>query len=481
MKIEFILYPTWVAVPGIVWLVYQFSKHQQTNTKKWLWWQLSKLVISVVIILAFSAWASFLVFGTMLGTTSKLEFIKLLATQITIYLVASFLLGQWIMSTRLGNIFVSVTSSAVAIYFVFINPVLIVKPLAESNFATAQYLMGHFYETGSGGVSSQSEQVASQWYARAGKQGHISAARTAVKLLPPKNPDRIVLLKLLASHEPNGKTYYELWQSRSFIEYAPDLEREKEAEQWLMLAAEYGHRDAILGAMSNKYSLESSCRLSPKSYAALPEFEKWVAAYENNRGNPDFDEKELQYLKERVSCLAGKVAEAKAQDAQLSQLTRNIFSRDRNTQTNALATLRKMGPRAITAVPDLLKLAHTNNYSTAWYALTVIHDIDPEGESVTQDIMAMLTNRAAHIRVNGAYGVALYANTLPDAMPQLDMLLDDPNNEVAGRAALALAEYGKMASASLWKIDTLAKRRDSRLSSYARQASSKIKNDERAM
>ena len=226
--------------------------------------------------------------------------------------------------------------------------------------------------------------------------------------------------------------------------------------------------------MNKKYSLESSCRLSPKSYEALPEFEKWVSAYEKTRYKSNFDEKELLFFKEKLTCLAKKVAEAKIQDKQLAKHTQDLFSTDFQTQINALTTIKKMGPRAIAAIPNLLKVAQSRNSSTAWHALTAINKIDPQGEIVAEKIVAMLSHRAPHIRENGAYGVALYADVLPNAIAPLDKLLEDPDNNVAGRAALALSEYGKLANTSLEKIDALKKRRDGRLNSYARQAYNKM-------
>ncbi len=202
----------------------------------------------------------------------------------------------------------------------------------------------------------------------------------------------------------------------------------------------------------------------------------WVNAYEETRGKSGFDEKELQFFKEIVTCLAGKVTEAKIQDAQLIKHTQDLFSTDHQTQVNALTIITQMGPRAVTAIPNLLSVAQSRNSSTAWHALMVINKIDPEGNIVAEKIVAMLSHPAPHIRANGAYGVALYADVLPNAITPLDKLLEDPNNDVAGRAALALSEYGKLANASLGKIDILIKKRDGRLSSYARQAYNKIKN-----
>ncbi len=474
MNIEIILYPTLLAIPGIIWLVFQFIKSQETETKKWLWWQLSKLILSAVIILSVSGWAIFRGFMALLGMG---DFVIWIAILFFIYVATSFLLGRWIKSTRLGNISASITFAVIVAYFGLINPILIVKPLADENIATAQYWMGYFHETGTGGTTGKNEKAAREWYSKAGKQGHINAAHAAIRLLPLKNYDRIALLKLLAANEPDGGKYYDLWQSTSFMPYSSKFEQESDADKWLTLAAEYGHRDAILHAMNKKYSLESSCRLSPKSYEALPEFEKWVSAYEKTRDKSNFDEKELLFFKEKFTCLAKKVAEAKIQDQQLAKHTQDLFSTDFQTQINALTTIKKMGPRAIAAIPNLLKVAQSRNSSTAWHALTAINKIDPQGEIVAEKIVAMLSHRAPHIRENGAYGVALYADVLPNAIAPLDKLLEDPNNNVAGRAALALSEYGKLANTSLEKIDALKKRRDGRLNSYARQAYNKIKNE----
>jgi len=474
MKFEIIMYPALLSIPGIIWLVFQFRTHPETEIKKWLWWPLLKLVLSIVILIAVSTWVVARGILALFGMGDiGIWSIILLST----YVTASFLLGQWIKSTRLGNISVSIVFAAVVIYFGFMNPVLIVKPLADKNIATAQYWMGYFYETGIGGVIGKHKQTAWKWYSKAGKQGHINAAYAAVRLLPSKNHDRVALLKLLAASEPDGEIYYDLWQSTFFMPYSSKLEQENDADKWLTLAAEYGHRDAILNAMNKKYSLENSCRLSPRSYEALPKFEQWVNAYEQARQS-NSDEKELAFFKEKVACLAEKVAEAKIQDAQLVKLTQNLFSTDFQTQVNALGTIKQMGPRAITAIPNLLKVAHTKNASTAQHALTAINKIDPEGKIVAEKIVAMLSHQTPYIRANGAYGVALYADVLPNAVAQLDKLLEDPNNNVAGRAALALSEYGKLANASLEKIDGLKRRRDGRLSSYARQAYNKIKRAE---
>ncbi len=475
MNIEIILYPTLLSIPGVIWFVFQFIKSQKAETKKWLWWQLSKLILSVVIIFSVSGWAAFRVFIALLGAG---DFGIWLTILFLIYGATSFLLGQWIKSTRLGHVSASIAFAAVIAYFGLINPILIVKPLADENITAAQYWMGYFHETGTGGTTGKNEKAAREWYSKAGEKGHINAAHAAIRLLPLKNYDRITLLKLLAANEPDGRKYYDLWQSTSFMPYSSKLEQENDANKWLTLAAGYGHRDAILHSMNKKYSLESSCRLSPKSYEALPEFEKWVSAYEKTRGESNFDEKELQFFKKKTACLAEKVAEAKTQDAQLAKYTQDLFSTDFQTQVNALTTIRQMGPRAITAIPELLKVARSRNSATAWHALTAINKIDPQGGGmVTEKIVAMLSHQAAHIRENGAYGVALYADVLPNAIALLDKLLEDPNNNVAGRAALALSEYGKLANTSLEKIDALTKRRDGRLNSYARQAYNKIKNE----
>ncbi|NOY71829.1 MAG: hypothetical protein GXP14_05540 [Gammaproteobacteria bacterium] len=431
-------------------------------------------MLSILIIFSVSVWAIFRGFMALLGMG---DFRIWIAILFFIYVATSFLLGQWIKSTRLGNVSASIAFAVVIAYFSLINPVLIVKPLADENIAIAQYWMGYFHETGTGGTTGKNEKFAREWYSKAGKQGHINAAHAAIKLLPLKNYDRIALLKLLAANKPDGGKYYDLWQSTSFMPYSSKLEQESDADKWLTLAAEYGHRDAILHSMNKKYSLESSCRLSPKSYEALPEFEKWVSAYEKNRGKSNFDEKELQSFKERVTCLARKVAEAKTQDKQLAKHTQDLFSTNVQIRVSALTTLKKMGPRAIAAIPDLLKVTQSRNSSTAWHALIAINKIDPQGEIVAEKIVAMLSHQAAHIRENGAYGVALYADVLPNAITPLDKLLEDPNNNVAGRAALALSEYGKLANTSLEKINALTKRRDGRLNSYARQAYNKIKNE----
>lgn len=477
MNIEIILYPLLLAAPGIVWLVIQFRSYHAVAGKERPCWQWFKLILSIVLIMAVSGMGGYLVVGSMMGPSQDGFQERILISSISAYLATSYLMGRWIKSTRLGNYSVSIAFAATVIYFVFINPVLIVKPLADTNIANAQYLMGYFYETGTGGVRVKHEGTAGIWYGKAAKHGGMRATRAAVRLLPAKHYDRVALLKVLAAHEPDGEIYNALWESTFFMPYSSEIEREQEAEKWLLQAAEYGHRDAILRVMSKYYSLEVSCRLSPKSDAALPEFEKWVRAYEKTRGNPGFDEKELQSLKEKADCLAKKIAEAKVQDAQLVKYRQAIFSADVNTYATALETIKQMGPRAITAIPELLKLAHSRDYARAWHALGTIVKVDPEGEIATKLIVAMLSHRSPHIRVNGAYGVGLYADKLPDAITQLDQLLDDPDNDVAGRAALALSEYGGLAKASLQKIDALKKRRDSRLSSYASQACSKIMRD----
>ncbi len=275
MKIEIILYPILLAIPGIAWLVFQFISYQKSEKSKWLWWQLSKLALSVVIIFSVSGWASFRGFMALLGAG---DFKIWITGLLLAYVAVSFLLGQWIKSTRLGNISVSITLSAAVAYFSFINPLLIVQPLADKNIVIAQYWMGYFYETGTGGATEKREEIARIWYSKAGQQGHINAAHAAIRLLPLKNYDRITLLKLLVANEPDGGKYYDLWQSTFFMPYSSGAEQENDANKWLSLAAEYGNRDAILHIMNKKYSLERSCRLSPKSYDALPEFERWVNA-----------------------------------------------------------------------------------------------------------------------------------------------------------------------------------------------------------
>lgn len=479
MNAEVFVYPTLVAIPGIAWFFVQFKKHKGTESKRHQRWQLFKLIVSIVAIIVVAGLASFLVFASMLGHGAKSsDALKLMGSGILMYAVSVFLLGQWIQSTRLGNTAASIAFASGVFYLTVMNPIVLVEPLAAINITTAQYLVGYFYETGIGGAP-KSRQTAWRWYSRAGKLGNMKAARSAVRLLPPKNYDRVALLKILAANEPDGEIYYDLWQSTFSMPYSSELERKQDAEKWLNLATEYGHRDAIRRSMRDKYSLERSCRLSPKAYEALSQFEKWVSAYENNRGKEKFSEKQLEELKQIVACLANKIAEAKKQDAQLGKLTQNLFSTDHHTQVNAIATVKKMGPRAISAIPNLLKLAHTKNSSTAWHALGAIKKIDPEGRLVTEEIMAMLKHGAPHIRVNGAYGVGLYADVLPRAIAQLDKLLEDPNTEVAGRAALALSEYGELANGSLEKIHALQKSRDTYLSSYARQAYNKIKYGKR--
>ncbi len=84
-------------------------------------------------------------------------------------------------------------------------------------------------------------------------------------------------------------------------------------------------------------------------------------------------------------------------------------------------------------------------------AKLVTRTIDPQGE-----IVATLSHQAAHIRKSGTYSVALYAGVLPNAITPLDKLLEDPNNNVAGRATLSA--YGKLANTSVEKIDALTKR-----------------------
>jgi len=83
-------------------------------------------------------------------------------------------------------------------YFGLINPILIVKPLADENIAAAQYWMGYFHETGTGGTTGKNEKSAREWYSKAGKQGHMNAAHAAIRLLPLKNYDRIALLIIVS-------------------------------------------------------------------------------------------------------------------------------------------------------------------------------------------------------------------------------------------------------------------------------------------
>lgn len=474
MNFEILIYPLVAAIPGIVWFFIQFKKHQETEIKDGNKWQIIKLILSIVVMIAVAGLASFMIVASMLGHGAQTgEVLKLFGGAVLMYVATIFLLGQWILSTRLGNVSIAIVFGSGFFYLVVLNPVLFVRPLAEKNIVTAQYVLGYFFEAGIGGVP-KSKQYAGQWYSKAGLQGHISAARAYVSLFP--SSGNTALLKILAADDPDGDIYYALYMSTFKSRHLPETELKKDRDKWLNLAADYGHRDAILKVMNKHYSLESSCRLSPQSYEALPKFEKWLSAYENNRGKPSFKEYLLEELQEKVTCLAEKVAKAKQQDAQLANFKQDLFSSDSQTRSNAQYTLGQMGARAIGAIPELLKLAHSRDNATAWNALETIKKIDPGGELVTEEIMTMLTLQAPHERINGAYGVALYADVLPNAVTLLDKLLGDPDNDVAGRAALALAEYGELANGSLKKIAALQKSRDGRLSSYARQAYNKIMN-----
>ena len=107
-----------------------------------------------------------------------------------------------------------------------VNPVLFVKPLADKNIATAQYLMGYLYEKGKGGVPKNKGE-AGRWYAHAAKQGLMSAARSHMRLFPEaRNMD---ILTMLAADDPDGDVYFALYEATFKTTYSSELEQEVDA------------------------------------------------------------------------------------------------------------------------------------------------------------------------------------------------------------------------------------------------------------
>lgn len=138
-----------------------------------------------------------------------------------------------------------------------------------------------------------------------------------------------------------------------------------------------------------------------------------------------------------------------ADELRLTKLIEDLSGPDVAVRTNVANTLNKMGPKAKSAVPELIKLLSEDNVDDIRkLAAFVLGGIGPDAKSAAPELIKLLSDdNIDEVREFAAYALGQIGPEARSAVPELTKLLSEPGNKLRERAAKALSVIGKSAVA----------------------------------